>query len=118
MIELLLYISLILLLAVELLYQGKFGDKHGANSAMALLWFFMLAAFLGLLIGQWQAIFTYLFLRIALFDLAFGGLFRGNIFYLGKGAWTDRLQANFNPLVRIIIWESSFTLSILTNFIL
>lgn len=115
---LLLFISLILLLAVELLYEGHFGDKHGADSAMALLWFFMVAAFLGLLIGQWQSVFTYLFLRIALFDLAFGGLFRSNIFYLGKGAWTDSLQAKFNPLLRIIIWATSFTLAILTNYIL
>lgn len=114
----LLFISLILLLAVELLYEGHFGDKHGADSAMALLWFFMVAAFLGLLIGQWQSVFTYLLLRIALFDLAFGGLFRGNIFYLGKGAWTDRLQAKFHPLLRIIIWATSFILSILTNYIL
>ena len=114
----LLFISLILLIAVELLYEGNFGDMHGFDSAIALLWFFMISAFLGLLIGQWQSVFTYLFLRIALFDLAFGGLFRGNIFYLGKGAWTDRLQAKFNPLLRVCIWATAFTLAILTNYIL
>lgn len=114
----LLFISLILLLAVELLYEGKFGDKHGSDSAMALLLFFMIAAFLGLLIGKWQSVFTYLFLRISLFDAAFGYLFRGSIFYLGKGAWTDRLQANFPHWLRVCIWATSFTLSILTNYIL
>jgi len=111
----LLFISLILLLAVELLYEGKFGDKHGVDSALALLWFFMLAAFLGILIGQWQAVFTYLFLRIALFDAAFGYLFRGSIFYLGNN-WTDNLQKKFPHWVRITIWITSFTLAILLNY--
>jgi len=113
----LLFISLILLLAVELLYEGKFGDKHGADSAMALLWFFMSAAFLGILIGQWQAVFTYLFLRIALFDAAFGYLFRGSIFYLGNN-WTDNLQKKFPKYLRVAIWATFFILSTITNFIL
>lgn len=114
---LLLFISLILLLAVELLYEGHFGDKHGADSAMVLLWFFMLAAFCGILIGQWQSVFTYLLLRIALFDAAYGGLFRGSIFYLGKGAWTDRVQADFPKWARVVIWALAFTAALLLNFI-
>jgi len=113
----LLFISLILLLAVELLYEGKFGDKHGADSAMALLWFFMLAAFMGILVGQWQAVFTYLFLRIALFDAAFGYLFRGDIFYLGNN-WTDNLQKRFPHWVRICLWVISFIGATILNFIL
>lgn len=113
----LLFITLILLLAVELLYEGHFGDKHGTLSAMALLWFMMLAAFCGILIGQWQSVFTYLFLRVALFDMAFGGLFRGSIFYLGKAALTDRIQTKFPKWARVAIWVLSFTAALLFNFI-
>lgn len=113
----LLFISLILLLAVELLYEGKFGDKHGKESALALFWIIGIAAFMGVLIGQWQSVFTYLLLRLALFDAAFGYLFRGSIFYLGKGAWTDRVQANFPKWARVAIWVLSFTAALLLNFI-
>jgi hypothetical protein len=90
-------------------------QTRGKDSAMALLWFFMLAAFLGILIGQWQSVFTYLFLSIALFDAAFGYLFRGSIFYLGNN-WTDKIQKKFPHWVRITIWATSFTLAILTNY--
>ena len=113
----LLFISLILLLAVEILYEGKFGDKHSKESALALFWVIGIAAFLGILIGQWQAVFTYLLLRIALFDAAFGYLFRGSCFYLGNN-WTDKIQKKFPHWARITIWVTSFTLAILTNYTL
>lgn len=113
----LLFISLILLLATELLYEDKFGDKHGKESAMALFWIIGIAAFMGILIGQWQSVFTYLLLRYALFDAAFGYLFRGSIFYLGNN-WTDNLQKKFPKYLRVAIWVAFFILSIITNFIL
>ena len=112
----LLFISLILLVLVEVLYEGHFGDKHDKESALILLWTFMVAAFLGLLIGQWQSVFTYLFIRIALFDAAFGYLFRSDIFYLGNN-WTDNLQKRFPHWIRITIWATSFTLAIIINYI-
>ena len=114
---LLLFISLILLLATELLYEGHFGDKHGKASAIALFYMFGLAAFMGILIGQWQAAFTYLLLRYALFDAAFGYLFRGSIFYLGNN-WTDRIQKKFPHWLRVFLWVISFIGAIIVNFIL
>ena len=113
----LLFISLILLLSVELLYEGKFGDKHGKRSAIALFYMFGLAAFMGILIGQWQAAFTYLLLRYALFDAACGYLFRGSIFYLGNN-WTDRIQKKFPHWLRVVLWSISFIGATILNFII
>ena len=112
----LLFISLILLVLVEVLYEGHFGDKHEKESALALFWIIGLSAFMGVLIGQWQSVFTYLLLRVALFDAAFGGLFRNDIFYLGNN-WTDNLQKRFPHWLRITIWITSFTLAIIINYI-
>jgi hypothetical protein len=113
--EILLYISLILLLATELLYEGHFGDKHGLNSALSLSAFFMIAAALGLLVGNYYAAFTYLFLRIGLFDAAFGKLFRSDYFYLGNNT-TDKIQANLPHWVRLALWSSSIIISLIINF--
>ena len=113
----LLFISLILLLATELLYEGKFGDKHGKASAIALFWMFGIAAIMGVLVGQWQAAFTYLLLRYALFDAAFGYLFRGSVFYLGSN-WTDRIQKKFPHWIRVCLWVISFIGATILNFII
>lgn len=111
----LLIISLIQLVAIEVLYEGHFGDKHDKASALRLAGTFAFAAILGLMIGQWQSMFTYFFVRVALFDMAFGGLFRGSIFYLGSN-FTDTIQKNFPHWLRVAIWGYSFIIALLLNY--
>jgi hypothetical protein len=112
----LLYISLILLLATELLYEGHFGDKHGFNSALSLTTFFVIAAALGLLVGNYYSAFTYLFLRVGLFDLSFGKLFRTGYFYLGQNT-TDKIQAKLPKGARAFVWSTFIIISLIINFL-
>ena len=111
----LLYISLILLLYVEILYDGHFSDPHNKKSNYLLTLIFLFSGTLGLLVGNFLSIATYFFLRVGLFDLSYGKMFRTGYFYLG-GNWTDKLQEKFPKKLRITFWVFSLLLSIIINF--
>lgn len=108
----LLFISFLLLVLSEVLYDGHFGDKHDEISAFVLVFILCFAELLGLLICRIDGVIVYLFIRYALFDAAFGYFFRDGVFYLGQGAWTDRVQKNFPKWLRVFLWVVSVSLAI------
>ena len=109
----LLFISFLLLVLSEVLYDGHFGDKHDEMSAYVLVFILTFAELLGLLIGRIDGVVVYLFIRYALFDAAFGYFFRDGVFYLGEGAWTDRVQKHLPKALRVVLWVVSLSVAIL-----
>ena len=109
----LLYISFILLLFVEIFGEVIFGDKHDSESTIRLIITFVIAEFMGLLIGCRFGVFVYGFIRLAAFDLLFGKLFKGDWFYLGTSSKWDNAINCLPKWLMIVIRISSLTVSIL-----
>lgn len=113
----LLYTSLLFLLYLEIFYEGHFGDLHDIRSSIRLTLTFLIAWFLGLIVGvRFNSLITYLFLRIGLFDPSYGKIFRTGFFYLGKKSKTDRINRRIPNTIRVSIWVLSFIISIIINF--
>lgn len=85
----LLIISYLLLLYVEIFGEVIFGDKHDLKSNVRLFSTLSLAFFMGMLSSCSYGIFIYLFIRLLLFDISFGYLFKGDIWYLGTTSKWD-----------------------------
>jgi len=116
---LLLYISLILLLAAHLFHDLKFGNKHDFKSDMVLLAVFLLAEIQGLLIGHYWGAVTYFCLRVAFFDIGYGWFAKRDIFYLGDGiddSETDKINREIPNNLRVTAWIIAFLASIYINF--
>jgi|TARA_R110000737_G_scaffold219855_1_gene235793 hypothetical protein len=79
----LLIIAYLLLLYVEIFGEVLLGDKHDVKSYIRLTITILLASAMGLLIGCWYGFIIYLGIRVLLFDISFGYLFKGDMWYLG-----------------------------------
>ena len=85
----LLIVSYLLLLYVEVFGEVIFGDKHDYKSTLRLTATLLLALTMGILAGFWYGIVIYLFIRVILFDISFGYLFKGDMWYLGTTSKWD-----------------------------
>lgn len=98
----LLIIAYLLLLYVEIFGEVIFGDKHDKNSNLRLAATLLLATAMGLLIECYYGLAIYLGLRLLLFDISFGYLFKGDMWYLGTTSkWDIYKRKLINKMKRI-----------------
>lgn len=94
------YIISLCLLAIELLYETRYGDKHDTRSSV-ILGLFTLTSFLT------NSLFIYVGLRILLFDYLFNIGWDRPWYYLGSTSKWDLILKKFNPylilLAKIIV---------------
>ena len=99
----LLIIAYLLLLYVEIFGEVIFGDKHNLKSYLILTVTLLLASAMGLLAGVWYGIAIYLGIRVLLFDISFGYLFKNDMWYLGTTSpWDIVKRKLINKMKNII----------------
>jgi hypothetical protein len=104
----LLIIAYLLLLYVEIFGEVIFGDKHNLKSYLILTMTLLLASAMGLLVGVWYGIAIYLGIRVLLFDISFGYLFKGDMWYLGTTSPWDRAKRKVIDNLKSILKAVTF----------
>lgn len=97
----LLYISFLFLIAVEITYEVVNGDLHDFKSIVRTLTLFGIAEIFGIIAGIYTGFIIYGLIRVAIFDLIFAKLFKGDWFYLGKTSEWDKFMSKI-PLSIVI----------------
>lgn len=107
--------------------DDTYGNRHGAKAAMVLFVEFWIAFGVALIaFGNYWLVLAYPFARFALFNMAFGYWFRGDLDYIGKrdttreykGSIIDGFLHRFNSTVRRVMYAVSFITSIILIIIL
>jgi hypothetical protein len=102
----------VLLILLELVYEVRYGDKHGRLSAISLSSFILAAGLFGLAQGHCLGAIYYLNIRFAIFDISFAVLRGNHWWYLGNNTW-DKIIMGVNKYVLL-----SFRLTILITTVI
>jgi hypothetical protein len=90
----LMYISFLFLILAEIFDEVLNGDKHDLNSQFKLATIFIGSQIFGLIAGYNFGFIVYGLIRLALFDLIFGKMFKNDWFYLGSTSKWDKFIYN------------------------
>ena len=105
------FLTSIALLAIELLYETKYGDKHDTRSSV------ILGLFLGIALLS-NGLFIYIGLRVLLFDYLFNIGWNRPWYWLGSTAKWDLILRKFNPYLIFLAKVIVCALFIWINYII
>tara|TARA_R110000772_G_scaffold63_1_gene441 strand:- start:157 stop:492 length:336 start_codon:yes stop_codon:yes gene_type:complete len=98
----------VLLILLELIYEVRYGDKHGFLSSIFLSSLIITAGLFGLAQGHYLGVPYYLATRFAIFDISFAVLRGQDWWYLGTTSNWDKVIKGVNKYVLL-----SFRITIL-----
>lgn len=106
------YISFLFLIVTEIMDEVVNGDKHDIKSLSRTFTLFFIAEVFGIIGGVIHGALIYGLIRVAIFDLIFGKLFKGDWFYLGETSNWDKFIKKIPFTVIIGLRVLSLILSI------
>jgi hypothetical protein len=102
----------VLLILLELVYEVRYGDKHGFLSSIFLSSLILASFLFGLAQGHYLGLPFYLAIRFGIFDISYAVLRGEDWWYLGNNTW-DKIIMGVNKYVLL-----SFRLTILITTVI